>query len=136
MRIVVTGSRHWKPANVRQIHDKLNELVEQCVAHGEILEIAHGASKGGGVDQFVADWLWFDAPPSYVDEWPFPVRRDLDGNHRGAPLNRNKRMVNGFLPDLVIGFRSAGKSNGTDQTLRFAESLGIPTEIIHESVDP
>lgn len=131
MRVVITGSRHWKRENADQIHDRLRELETECLERGEILEVAHGKSKGGGVDLYAAEWLIFGAQRS-TKEWPFPVRRDLDGNHRGAPLNRNKRMVRGFIPDLVLAFRSAGKSNGTDQTLLFAESLGIPTETIHE----
>lgn len=127
MKIVVTGSRHF--TNAKQVHDVLDAMLEE---HGE-LHVAHGASKGGGVDEFVACWCW-DNRHCRVREQPFPVAPDVDGRHKGAPLKRNERMVATMFPDLVIGFRAAGKSNGTDQCLHYARRLGYPTEKFDESV--
>jgi hypothetical protein len=121
MRILITGSRHW--TNEAQITEKLLELRER---YG-FIEIAHGASKGGGVDLIVSR----AANKLGISQTPFPVL-PRDGNHRGAPINRNKRMVMSFMPDLVVGFRSEGKSNGTDQTLAYAQQLGYATEIVSE----
>lgn len=125
MRILFTGSRHW--TNEDQIIEKLLELQER---YGYI-EIAHGKSKGGGVDLFIEEI----AERLGIPQTPFPVL-PRDGNHRGAPLKRNERMVLTFMPDLVVAFRSAGKSNGTDHTLAFAEKLGYATETVHERQGP
>lgn len=125
MRLAITGSRHF--TNVAQVHAYLDAKLEE---HGR-LEVAHGKSKGGGVDAFVADWCWEHR--NRVDEWPYPVAPDVDGRHKGAPLKRNERMIATFFPDLVVGFRSAGKSNGTDHTLHYANRIGIRTEKHDES---
>lgn len=125
MRVVITGSRKW--TDVELLERTLDALRKE---HG-YLEIAHGASRGGGVDLFASQW----AAKTETVEWPFPVRsgkNGIDGNHRGAPLNRNIRMLKGFMPDRVIAFRSAGKSNGTDHCIREANKLGIPVTIIPE----
>lgn len=121
MRILITGSRHW--TDYRAIYDRLRELQKK---YGHI-EVAHGKSKGGGVDAYVEAIC----EELGIPQWLFPVL-PRDGNHRGAPLKRNERMVLSFMPDLVLAFRSAGKSNGTDYTVAFAEKLGYLTEIIHE----
>lgn len=125
MRIVVTGSRKF--VNAKQIWAEMDKLLEE---HPD-LEVAHGKSKGGGVDLIIEEWAW----DRDVPQWPFPVRSGksgIDGNHRGAPLNRNERMVKSFMPDRVVAFRSAGKSNGTDHCLGIADKLGIPTTTFPE----
>jgi hypothetical protein len=125
MHIAVTGSRHF--VNEQQVRDVLDQLLADCGR----LSVAHGKSKGGGVDAFVAKWCFDNR--SVVDEWPYPVKPDLDGRHKGAPLKRNERMICGFMPHKVIGFRAEGKSNGTDHTLHFARRMGIPTEVHNET---
>lgn len=95
--------------------------------YGGRLEIAHGKSPGGGVDLFVEEICG----DFNINQTPFP-KLPRDGTHRGAYLNRNRRMVLSFLPDLVLAFRADGKSNGTDHTISVAEELGIPVEIIEE----
>lgn len=125
MRILITGSRHWEDRDL--IRRTLLELREQ---HGYI-EIAHGKSKGGGVDLFAEEI----AEELSIDQTPFPVL-PRDGQHRGAPLKRNERMVLSFMPDLVLAFRSEGKSNGTDKTLAFAEKLGYATRTVYENGPP
>lgn len=122
MRVVITGSRHF--ANKQQIIDWLRAEFEK----NPHLEIAHGNSRGGGVDAFVRD----ACGDLGIPQWPFPVR-PIDGRHRGAPLNRNERMVRSFMPDRVVAFRAPGKSNGTDHTISFAQRMGIPTETIEEA---
>ncbi len=126
MRLVITGSRKW--TNVELLRRTLDQL---HAVHKDDLEIAHGASRGGGVDLLASQW----AADRGVPEWPFPVRSGksgIDGNHRGAPLNRNVRMLKGFMPDRVIAFRSLGKSNGTDHCIKEAQKLGIPVTIVPE----
>jgi hypothetical protein len=125
MRIVCTGSRSW--TNVGQ----LESILDRYLANNSRLEVAHGNSYGGGADRFVADWC--DSHRGVVDEWPFPVNAEIDGRHRGAPLKRNERMITAFNPEIVLAFRAAGKSNGTDYTVHFARRMGIPVEVHNES---
>lgn len=128
IRIVVTGSRSW--TNVALLESYLYEQLEE---HGRV-ELAHGASKGGGADKIAADWAFENR--DRVDEFPYPVRSGptgIDGNHRGAPLNRNTRMLRSFQPDIVLGFRAEGKSNGTDDCLDKAKAMGYAVETIYES---
>lgn len=125
MRILITGSRHW--TNVDLIRET---LLDYRHVYGYI-EIAHGKSKGGGVDLFVEEI----ANELGIDQTPYPVL-PRDGQHRGAPLKRNERMVLAFMPDLVLAFRSEGKSNGTDKTLAFAEKLGYATWTVYENGPP
>ena len=131
MRIVCTGSRHW--TNRDQLYEIMDEYLNQFLDDAPYghMQVAHGKSKGGGADLLVADWCW-DRKHA-VDEWPFPVMPDLDGRHKGAPLKRNERMVASFIPDLVVGFRSIGKSNGTDHTIHYARRMGFPAEVHDES---
>lgn len=117
MRVVFTGSRSWVDGD--QVFDVLQDLLRD---YGQGLVIAHGQSSGGGADLLVAQY----AKQLGIDQKPYPVDRELDGNHRGAPLNRNTRMLDDFRPDLVIAFRAPGKSNGTDDTIRKAEKRNIP----------
>ena len=131
IRVVVTGSRSW--TNVELLRKYLDDLLEE---HGR-MELAHGKSKGGGADFFAAEWAFDNR--DRVDEWPYPVQggpTGIDGNHRGAPLNRNTRMLRSFQPDIVLGFRADGKSNGTDHCLDTARKMGYDVEVIYESEDP
>lgn len=121
-RVVVTGSRHW--TNYSQIKDVLADLLAE---HPD-LEIAHGKSPGGGVDA-MADLAAFELG---IPVWPYPKKKELDGSHRGAFFNRNKRMVRDFNPDEGRAFRSAGKSNGTDHCIECMEKQDVPYEIIEE----
>lgn len=123
MHVVITGSRHW--TNEAQLREHLDSLLEKYPD----LEIHHGKSKGGGVDLFAEQW----AHDNDVPAWPYPVRKDLDGNHRGAPLNRNIRMLKTALPALTTAFRSSGKSNGTDHCVEHSHKLGIEVEIVEEN---
>lgn len=128
MRILITGSRTW--TNVALLESYLDSLLAE---HGHI-DLAHGASKGGGADKFAAAWAWDNR--DHVTEWPYPVRSGptgIDGNHQGAPLNRNTRMLVGFLPELVLAFRSDGKSNGTDDCVDKARRLGYDVEMVYEN---
>ncbi len=122
MRILITGSRHWH--NIEQLEAKLRELQRTY----DDLVIAHGNSRGGGVDRFVEEIC----EKLGIAQEHFPVLGCKDGRHRGAPLKRNERMVKTFKPDLVLAFRSKGISNGTDFTLEFAQKLGHKTIKIEE----
>lgn len=124
MRVAFTGSRSW--IDVDTITATLEALLDEYGIDN--LEICHGQSPGGGADLLVEQI----ADELYIRQRPFPIDRVLDGNHRGAPLNRNKRMLVEFKPDKLIAFRAAGKSNGTDNTIKNAELLGIPVEKVKE----
>jgi hypothetical protein len=127
MRICFTGSRHWR--DYETVRETLVKLQRKW---GDGLEIAHGKSPGGGADLLVET----AAAALGIKQWPFPIRGGTTGvdgpNPRVAPLRRNRRMLNSFLPDRVIAFRATGRSNGTDHTVELARSMGIPVETIHE----
>jgi hypothetical protein len=118
LRVVVTGSRHW--TDPEPIY---RELAALDGFHKVV--IAHGNSRGGGADT-LADRAAADLG---YERWPYPVDPEKDGRHRGAPLNRNGRMLDNFRPDLVLAFRAPGKSNGTDDCVRKARQRRIPVTI-------
>jgi hypothetical protein len=127
MRICFTGSRHW--TDYEAVRARLAELKEEF---GDSLEVAHGKSPGKG-----ADWhVELAALSLGITQTPFPIRggpTGVDGpNPYVAPLNRNRRMLLTFMPHVLIAFRSPGKSNGTDYTIKQAEMMDIEVETIHE----
>lgn len=127
MRVAFTGSRHWKDREaVRAALIELSNMYDDLeVCHGDA---GHGDEKRGGVDAMVRNL----AEELGISQTPFPVNSALDGNHRGAPLNRNKRMLEAFNPDMLVAFRADGKSNGTDNTIGHAENMMIKVVVFKE----
>lgn len=123
LRVLVTGSRHW--TDPEPIYRELAGLRE-AVPPGTRIVVAHGSSRGGGADT-LADKA---AHELGYERWPYPVDPEKDGRHRGAPLNRNTRMLDSFRPDLVLAFRAPGKSNGTDDCVSKARKRGVPVTIV------
>lgn len=120
LRVLVTGSRHW--TDPWPIYREFSVLPGE---HHRVV-VAHGSSRGGGADT-LADKAACDFG---FDREPYPVDPEKDGRHRGAPLNRNTRMLDSFRPDLVLAFRADGKSNGTDDCICKARQRGIPLTIV------
>jgi hypothetical protein len=117
-RVVITGSRHWR--NEDQIRKRLVLLGDRCV-------IGHGKAPDGAdeIAGRVADTLGLR-----VIE--YPVTTKIDGPWPAAGCRRNTRMLIAHNPSLVIAFRAAGKSNGTDDCIRSARSMGIEVDLVHE----
>lgn len=123
MKLLVTGSRTWD--DQRTMHRwlrilKFNGYDEMC--HGG----AEGADRMSGM---VARELCYHA----IVVYPVPYWVNEEGKYdRGAGHKRNRYMFNHFKPDFVVAFRSAGKSNGTDDMIGYARSNGCPYMIVYE----
>ncbi len=121
MRLATTGSRHWK--DYLAIFTELERLKRE---HGSDLIVCGGVSAGGGADMIVRE----SCVTLQIEFVPFKVDYNgVDGlNPKTAPLNRNVRMLREFKPDQLYAWRSAGKSNGTDHTIKMATEMHIPTK--------
>jgi hypothetical protein len=127
-KLVTTGSRQW--TDRKRIASVLTTI---RFFHPEIL-IAQGESPGGGADFYVADYCSHAVEQGgSVKAVGVAVDTKLDGDHlKVRYLNRNKRMLDTIKPDMVVAFRSEGKSNGTDHTIKEAHKRGIKVLVIHE----
>lgn len=123
MRVVITGSRHWTDERaVRRV------LIGFHHMHGGYLEIAHGGAIGADTyAHAICAELGVNTPTVYR-----PTEEEGRRYGRGAPLARNTRMLGDFAPHLVIAFRAAGKSGGTDDTIHKARLKGLPVWTIEE----
>lgn len=119
MRVLICGSRNWKDR--LPIKSLIDQLPYHCV-------VVHGGCKSG------ADWIADrKARRAGLRVEVCPVNHELDGPWPGAGPRRNARMLRDHGPfDLAFAFRSEGESRGTDDTIRRAKSLHIPTFVIHE----
>ncbi len=123
MRVLVTGSRNWD--DQQTIHRWLRIL-----KFNGYREMCHGGADGA--DQMsgrVASELCYDT----IIVYPIPYWVGEDGKYdRAAGHKRNRYMFKHFQPDLVIAFRSSGKSNGTDNMIGYARSSGCPVLTVYE----
>lgn len=122
MRVLITGSRHWKDLS------RIVAFMQSLPHHAVVI---HGASPGGGVDS-MAD---FAAKGCNLRVEPYPVDHELDGPWPAAGMRRNSRMVNWSRPDIAVAFRSPGKSNGTDDCIGKARRYGADCFVLLEG-DP
>lgn len=119
MRVIVTGSRTWTDRDA--VWDRLDKLPSPVT-------IVHGACATGA-DSWAHDWVrtrklvFF----GYVTEETHPADW-AEHERRAGPIRNSKMAAAGA--DLCIAFRSAGKSNGTDDMIAKARAAGIPVEIV------
>jgi len=112
-RVIVCGSRAWAdPAAVGQRLDR--ERRPFVLIHGDCRR---------GADA-MAD-RWARAAGVTVEAHPADWRRL--GTAAGPARNRAMLAAGA---DLVIAFRAAGRSNGTDHMVRIAGTLGVPVEVV------
>jgi hypothetical protein len=119
MRVLVCGSTSWRwPEEVRS---HLVRLADQAAAAGGRLEVV--TAGAGGADR-LAEQVARDLG---LDRVVFRSGWDESGTtsrHDHVPGMVDER------PDLVLAFRDAGKSPGTDRIARLARERGIPvTEV-------
>ncbi len=112
MRVIVCGSRNWTDGD--RIADRLERLPE----HG--LTIIQGGARGA--DSIARGW----ALEAGVDGEEFTALWDEHGRKAG-PI-RNQEMLDAGA-DLVLAFRSAGASRGTDHMVSIARRRGVPVEV-------
>lgn len=110
-RILITGSRTWKWANL--IEALLREEYEEgCVVH-------HGKCERGA--DAIADAV---ARRLGIEVEEHPARWDRYG--RRAGFVRNAEMV-ALKPDVVLAFQ-VQRSKGTQHTIDLAKAAGIPVK--------
>jgi len=113
----VCGSRAWKDR--RKIRQVLQELPYHAV-------VAHGGARGADL---IAKQ---EAEGLGLRTVPYPVDATLDGPWPAAGIKRNTRMVEDFKPEFAFAFRSAGRSNGTDDCFRKCKKAGANSYMIKE----
>lgn len=86
------------------------------------LILVHGAAPGA--DSLAA----LQADGLSIEALPFPA--DWKTYGRAAGPIRNQKMLDENDITVTYAFRSAGKSNGTDDMVRRSRAAGIPTYVI------
>lgn len=140
-RILLTGSRDWKPEG--PVRRALREYVATAQDFGLSPVLVHGACSTGA--DAIADWLWTSwgwTPERHPADWdscgpgcpskPHRVRRQPgDRLHPGtlrdwcpkAGPRRNRKMV-ALGADVVLAFPLSERS-GTATCMRMAREAGI-----------
>lgn len=122
MKLLICGSRGWKdPYPIETIIAGYDIIAE---GRGDTLTVIHGAARGADTmaDHIARRWG--------VGRIKEPADWDRYGKAAG-PI-RNQKMIDDHKPDVVYAFRSAGKSNGTDDMVSKARAAGIPTYVVTE----
>ena len=120
MKVLICGSRGWSdPLPIDLI---LAGLDVRSEGKTERLTVIHGGARGA--DQ-LAGRLARGWNADVIEE---PA--DWEQHGKAAGPIRNSLMLEKYDPDVVIAFRSTGKSNGTDDMIRKAKLAGKPTYVI------
>lgn len=117
-RVLVCGSRGW--IDRKTVWERLQRLLSTREA--EDITILHGAARGP--DTFAAEWA--ETEGIMVEEYPAEWKR---WGRVAGPM-RNQRMLDEGKPDLVIAFRSPGRSTGTDDMISRARRAVVPVDVI------
>lgn len=116
MRVLVCGSRRW--SDYQAIERRILDLaVDQ---RGELLIIHGGHTEG-------ADLYAEEACEALGVHSSIVRARWKHYGLRAGPI-RNRVMAT-LEPELVIAYRAAGKSKGTDDMIDVAKKRGIPVEV-------
>lgn len=113
MRLLVTGSRHWRDRNAIDaelafLHD---EHGLECVIHGDCR----------GADRMAGDW----ARANGVEEIACPADWKNLG-HAAGPM-RNRGMIVMHRPDAILVFHEdLENSRGTQDMVNQAKRAGLP----------
>jgi len=127
MRLLITGSRGWH--NEAAVETVIADHMEWAKRNDEEFILIHGHAKSG------ADALADKAGHRLglvVGRDLIRVPADWKRYGKGAGPKRNQQMLDEQYPDVVVAFRAAGKSNGTDDMLARAEVGNVPTYTYHE----
>lgn len=119
MRVLVCGSTSWRWREL--VEERLAALADEAGRDGGRLEVV--TAGAGGADRFAED----AARGLGVDRVVF--RSGWDEAGRRSSHDHVPRMI-AERPDLVLAFRDAGDSPGTDRIVALAREAGIPvTEV-------
>ena len=111
MRLLVTGSRHFKDAELvlRKIKEYDPDVIIEGGASGaDSLAVQAGIQLGISVEQYHANWEKYG---------------------RAAGPLRNQEMLDKGKPDAVLAF-PLPDSKGTWDMVRKAKAAGIPVEVV------
>lgn len=108
MIVVVTGGRDYAD------YDRVCEELDAIADARSVTKLAHGGSRGA--DSLAGAW----ARSRGVEEVVFPAQWNTFG--KSAGMIRNRDMLDGAMPDLVVAF-PGGK--GTEGCVREARKRGI-----------
>lgn len=114
-RVIIFGSRDY--GGVEQI-----ERVMETFEEGTI--IVHGACRTGAdaIANDIAKRLGLVVEPHPADWDKYRSESDPQGRRAGPARNREMAQAGA---DIAYGFRSYGKSNGTDNMARECKKAGI-----------
>lgn len=113
VRVLVCGSRSWRDKTI------MKALIKGL---GPKTVVIHGGADGA---DRLAGWVADELHLEQIVE-----RADWNRYGKGAGVIRNQVMLDQHRPDLVLAFRSYGKSRGTDDMVRRAEAASVETFVI------
>lgn len=125
MRLLICGSRGWRDegaieAVIRHFQAMARGLDEEfALIHGHCPEGADAQADRAGQRLGLR-----------VGKDLIRVPADWKRYKRAAGPIRNQQMLDEQHPDVVVAFRAAGKSNGTDDMVAKGQRAGVPTHII------
>jgi hypothetical protein len=117
MKVLVCGSTSWRWGGV--VHDRIAALAEEVRGRGDALVVL--TAGAGGADRFAEE----AARDLGLDRAVF--RSGWDAAGRNPRHDHVPRMI-AEAPDMVLAFRDAGGSPGTDRVVEEARGRGIPVE--------
>ena len=137
VRILMCGSRTWR--NQIIIWRECERLL---LRYGDTLIIIHGDEPNGD-DEIIRltceelriyHEMYCAAQPYYTAHKRFRIEQvsDWDRDGKAAGPKRNAHMLATGI-DGVVGFRSPGKSDGTDHMCRIARQVGKPVIVYQEN---
>lgn len=137
VRILMCGSRTWR--NQVTIWRECERLL---LRYGDTLVIIHG-DEPNGADELIRltceelriyHEMYCAAKPRYTAHKRFAIEQvaDWDIHGKSAGMIRNSFMLSTGI-DGVVGFRSLGKSNGTDHMCKIARQADKPVIVYQEN---
>lgn len=118
-RVLVCGSRQWNDKD--RVFQELDRVWLQT---GGAIRIIHGGCPSGADDHARLFCLLGFQSTVFPADW--------SRYGRAAGMIRNEAMLVQGKPNLVLAFRAAGASPGTDDMVRRARKAGIEVRVIHE----
>lgn len=130
MRLLVSGSRGWRDEVA--IEAVIRALQALSRAFDEEFVLIHGHCKSGAdaMADRVGKRLGLRVGKDLIR-----VPADWGRYKRAAGPIRNQQMLDEQHPDVLVAFRAAGKSNGTDDMIAKAEKADVTTHVIRNRAD-
>lgn len=108
------------------VYAVLNGLFWEATTDDGGMTLIHGAARGA--DALADEWAVQDGDSEGLTVEAYPAAWDKYGKRAG--YIRNQQMLDEGDPDIVVAFRSAGESRGTDIMIDLAREAGVPTYVV------